>query len=127
MSTWLDMHATPVEPVVPANRCSCGCAEPHKFARRETSDGYRIDLWTDGSITHGLNIYLRWLGPVRSRWARGARASALRLMADDIPLYEAAEIPALIKLAAKTFAWRWKDVDHVRAWVRSTFASRGGK
>lgn len=85
--------------------CPCGCTEAHVIATRESFDGAKLSLWSDGAITHGrCGTYLRGLGNGRSRYARRVRALAVRLVADDLCIFTAAEIPAVIKAAEGTYA-----------------------
>lgn len=86
-------HRTPL--------CSCGCAEPHVVMRRETADGARLAIWNDGALTHAnaLGTYVRGLGEPRSNWSRHARRRAVMLVADDLAVFDLAEIPVVVKAA----------------------------
>lgn len=101
--------------------CSCGCREAHSFATRETFDGKRIDLWTDGRITHRVPgfPYLAGLGAPRSDWSIRVRIAAVRLIADDVGLYTLAEVVTAVRVAEKTYAHNWSDDAARRAFVRS--------
>lgn len=105
--------------------CSCGCREAHKVARRETFDGKRVELWSDGSITQ-QGVYLRGLGTPRYRWAQAWRIRAVRLIADDVGLYTAAELPAVVKIAERTFAHSYSTEDARRSHVRAIAARKIG-
>ena len=47
--------------------CSCGCFKPHAFATRETADGRRVRLWTDGTTSLPLTPSTMSGPPVFSR------------------------------------------------------------
>jgi len=109
MTTTHEIKTTTIGTPLAAERdprlCSCGCSEPHVIMTRETADGVKLSIWSDGSITcRRLGTYLRGLGMGRSAYAAKVRARAVRLIADDLPLYTSAEVPAAVKVAEKTYA-----------------------
>ena len=84
--------------------CSCGCAEPHVIMYRTTADDARLALWSDGAVTHGRGgTFLRGLGTPRSEYRRRWRAQAVRLVADNVSLFDAAELPHVVKLAEQSY------------------------
>jgi len=98
--------------------CSCGCAEPHVVAQRETADGVRLSIWSDAAVTHGrLGRVLVGLGAPRSRFAQRARAAAVRLLMDEVGILDINEIAPAIKAAEKTYAHTWSSDDARRAFV----------
>ncbi|MDQ3170317.1 MAG: hypothetical protein M3Q55_09295 [Acidobacteriota bacterium] len=99
--------------------CSCGCTAAHVVMHRTTADGVRLALWSDGAITLGRGgRYLRGLGEGRSSWARRARVRAVLGVADDIGLFDAADVPRLVKVAESTYASTWSSEADRRTWVR---------
>lgn len=80
--------------------CSCGCREAHVIAKRETADGVRVEIWSDGDITR-RGFALPGVGQGRSNWSRRAFAQAARDLCDDIALFTIAELPAALKAARK--------------------------
>jgi hypothetical protein len=79
-------------------RCSCGNETAHIVARRETADGHAVCLWTDGAWTWGALGRVVLGSPLR-----GSRADldAGWLAAGEIALWDAAEVPALIRTARR--------------------------
>lgn len=78
--------------------CSCGDAAPHIVARRETADGHALALWSDGTWTWGaLGRIVRGcaLRPVASDVTAGW------LVAGEVALWDATEVPALIRAARR--------------------------
>lgn len=83
---------------------------PHIIARRDTADGARVSLWTDGDITLGSSRFgarISGLGMPRSRWARSNRVRSLRLIMDDISSFDLAEIPKLVRATDATWKYTW--------------------
>lgn len=102
--------------------CSCGKLENHPILVRTSADDQKLTVWDDGTITHGrMGAYLRGLGTPRYEYARVNRRRAVMLMADDFALYNAAEIPALVKCAQATYAHTYASEDLRRAHVKRTF------
>lgn len=109
-----------------ASACSCGCTAPHPIATRETADGRRVLVLSDGAIIDGPSKFspvLRGLGAPRSRYARELRARAVRLLLDSFDVLDHAEIAKAIKLAERGFRMRFVDERSHRAFV---FRSLGG-
>lgn len=106
-----------------ARACSCGCVEEHVIARRCTADGVRIEVWSDGTITQ-RGIFIRGLGEPRSAYAVSARARGARIMLDDLGVYDLAELPELIKIAASTYAHTYSTDDTRRGHVRMLFQKK---
>lgn len=81
------------------NPCSCGCTEPHVIARRNTFDGIRVQLWSDGAVTCGINTYVA-MAP-RSAYARRKAVEAGWLVAGCVDMYDHAELRGLVGAARK--------------------------
>lgn len=104
----------------PFPACSCGCGKPHAIAGRDTADGERVTVWSDGAVTQGrFGAWLPGLGQPRSRWGASTRAQATRLLMNDFGALDFAEIPCAIKLAQATYAHTWSNDDDRRRWVLS--------
>lgn len=73
--------------------CSCGCTEPHKIANRLTADGKTVTVWSDGSLTYALGLYIPKLGKSRDP----LRVEAVRLIVDNIGLLDFAELAVTVK------------------------------
>jgi hypothetical protein len=87
---------------------------------RTTADEVRLALWSDGAVTHGRSgAYLRGYGVCRSHYARRARAAAVRLLADDVALFTAAELPLVLKVAQSTYRYTYTNDTDRRLHVRS--------
>lgn len=80
--------------------CSCGDAKPHVVAVRQTSDGVRLTLWSDGDVTR-RGIALRGLGRARTPFAAECYVRALSDIAGDIERYDAAEVATAIRIARR--------------------------
>lgn len=81
--------------------CTCGEAKLHVIARGLTADGLRVQLWSDGAVTGQLGVALPGLG---LRCPSLTEEQALRagwLAIEQAPLYDLAEIPALVKASRK--------------------------
>lgn len=91
--------------------CTCGCVEPHVIATRETADGFKLRVWSDGSLTHAnvLNEYVRGIGRARANWSRARDMQAVRDVADDISLFDLAELPHLLRAARSASRHTWTD------------------
>lgn len=79
--------------------CSCGKTQAHVIARRTTFDGKHVCLWNDGSMTWALGQSIKgaWFKPAPANRQRALRAG--RLAMGEVCLYEAKEVPDLIKAA----------------------------
>ena len=99
--------------------CSCGCFKPHAFATRETADGKRVRLWTDGTITHaGVgDPFIKGLGEARSTWGTRARSRTLRLIANDVSLFDLAELPTLVRVGEPTGRSSWSSENDRRLFI----------
>lgn len=95
--------------------CTCGRNDKHIIAVRDTCDGASIALWCDGDVTRGPSrMGERLRGIPRSRFSAQARASAVRLIADSVPLFDLVEVPRLIVEAIRTFRYSWRSSDDQR-------------
>jgi hypothetical protein len=95
--------------------CSCGCTKPHPIATRETADGHRLSVWSDGTLTRGrFGALVSGLGKPRSRYTAKRRAYAARLIMDEISAFDLAEIPVLVKAAEDTHKHTWANLDDTR-------------
>lgn len=99
--------------------CSCGETKAHEVMRRTTADGYTLSIWNDGAITHRrMGAYVRGLGAPRSQYGERTRARAVFAVADNLSLFDLAEVPRLVKIAESTFADNWRSEDDRRTWIR---------
>jgi hypothetical protein len=86
--------------------CSCGEIAPHTVMRRTTADGIAIDIWHDGAITGRLGRALPGVPITRPRTERAidlARATA-SLVASEVEIHDAAELPRLYACARRVAA-----------------------
>ena len=67
------------------------------MARRRTADGQLVQVWSDGAITVGHETSNRYAGKKIPR-------SLLWVIADDVSLYDAREVTALVKAARKALS-----------------------
>lgn len=86
--------------------CTCGRTDSHCVAFRQTADGYRVEVWSDGAVTGGLGYALPGVPVARPRTpeARALELSAAWLFAGEIELYdlgEAAMLHRAVRLVAK--------------------------
>ena len=81
--------------------CSCGTTEPHKVATRETADGKKISLWSDGDVTTCMGWAIKGVGHARSRYATRKHLEAGWLAFADLCVYDYAEVGKLIQAARK--------------------------
>jgi len=86
--------------------CSCGETAPHVIARRETADGIAVQIWHDGAVTGRHGRALPGIPVARPRTAEAIERerSAARLLADEISLYDLAEVPRLYECARRVAA-----------------------
>lgn len=83
------------------NLCTCGCTELHAIATRETADGVRLRIWSDGAITHAVpgDTYVRGIGRGGSAYTRERNRRAALDVIDNISLFDLAEIRTLVHAA----------------------------
>lgn len=60
------------------------------MASRKTFDGQAVTFWTDGAVTVGHALNNRFV-------ARALSARAMWIIADEVCLYDAGEVTALVK------------------------------
>ena len=72
--------------------CSCGNASPHPIARKTTSDGVNVHVWSDGMVTDASIIagYLPGVG------RRRLPAARLWAFAGEVWLYPVGELGTLV-------------------------------
>lgn len=77
--------------------CSCGESAPHVIATRHTADGIAVQIWHDGCVTGRFGIALPGVPCVRPRTAEAIERerAAASLLADEVSLYDLAELPRL--------------------------------
>lgn len=76
--------------------------KPEAMATRRTADGKLVQFWTDGAVTVGLlAVCVRGCGVSRSESARDLDRVACWLLAGEVTLYDAAELPAAVKAARR--------------------------
>jgi hypothetical protein len=103
--------------------CSCGNAEPHTIARRQTADGKHVCLWDDGSLTWALGNRIRGSAEPRTEEQRRIALAAGRLVLGEVVIWDSSEITTLVK-AARWVAARGGLPGDVRARVRAESAPR---
>lgn len=91
---------------LPAPICSCGCSAAHKIARRQTADGIRLDLWSDGGVTSGMGFSVRGIGVARSNFEMELNVKAGWLAFAEIELYDSGEVSRLIQSARRAVRQR---------------------
>ena len=79
--------------------CTCGNPHEHVIARRVTADGKHVLAWDDGTLTWALGYAIRGSAHPRTPEARERARQAARLVLEDVCLFDADEVPALIKAA----------------------------
>jgi hypothetical protein len=106
--------------------CSCGCAEAHPIATRETADHRRVRVWSDGMVTHAdpFGTHIRGIGPVRI--ARSSAALAGRDLVECIGFFDFAELPTLVRTARALRKHTYRSDDARRADIVRT-ASKTAK
>lgn len=71
-------------------------------ARRKTADDRQVALWSDGSLTWGgLGTVIKGSANARTPAQREEALAAGRLVLGDLELYDADDVPDLIKAARK--------------------------
>ena len=72
--------------------CSCGNRSPHPIARKTTSDGVNVHVWSDGMVTDASIIagYLPGVGRKRLPAAR------LWAFAGEVCLYPVGDLASLV-------------------------------
>lgn len=105
------------------NPCSCGCSEAHRIARRTTTDGMALALWSDGALTWPLGIRVK--GSPEPRTLEGCRKALVAgwLVMGEVSLYEGAEVTDLVK-AARWVADRDGKVSTMRERLHKPFSIR---
>jgi len=86
--------------------CSCGNTDQHVIARRQTADGYEVNLWENGAITGAMGIGFRSVPLSRPKTQEAVdRALTLgHLLMGDVELYDATDLPALHTAAKRAAA-----------------------
>lgn len=99
-----------------ADHCTCGDPSDHEIARRQTLDGKTVIFWSDGMITWAMGYRIRGIGRARYACIRRRDREAGVLVAAEIELHEAREVPALIVAARRVMSepGRCADVDRRR-------------
>ena len=73
--------------------------EPTIIARRSTADGKHVCLWSDGLLTWAFGYHIKGAARPRTQAAREQAFTAAWLVLGDVELYDADEIPTLVKAA----------------------------
>lgn len=83
--------------------CSCGGHGDHSVARRKTSDGIIVVMWSDGAITGALGRGLPGVPIARPRSAKGRAMSiqAAWLFMGEVELYDLADVGPLYAACRK--------------------------
>lgn len=86
--------------------CPCGETAAHVIARRETADGIAVQIWHDGAVTgrHGRALPGVPVARPRTPGAVERERGAARLLADEVSLYDLAEVPRLYECARRVAA-----------------------
>lgn len=92
--------------IAAAPLCPCGSKTAHRIARRDTADGIRIDLWSDGTVTSGMGFQIPGVGVSRSNFEIARDVEAGWLAFGEVELYDAAEISRLIAAARRAIRQR---------------------
>src|SRR5690606_11738239 len=79
--------------------CTCGNPDDHVIARRVTADGKHVLAWDDGTLTWALGYAIRGSASPRTPEGRERARRAAWLVLDDVCLFDADEVPALIRAA----------------------------
>lgn len=82
--------------------CPCGDPHPHQIARRATADGKHVLAWSDGQMTWALGCAIKGSPRPRNADQQRRALAAAQLVLDDVCLFDAAEVPALIKAARQS-------------------------
>jgi hypothetical protein len=83
-----------------AATCTCGDHTEHRIARRQTADGHDVLLYSDGSIYGTMGIGRSGAAP-RDPRKLGAYLAAAWLLADEVCMYDEAEIRTLVVTARR--------------------------
>lgn len=100
-----------------------GAPKHEVIARRHTFDGQLVQFWSDGAITVGHELSNRLV-------ARNVSRKILWLIANDVSLYDAAEVKVLVKAARKALdlherdPYRTRECDLLR--VMRAYCPNGG-
>src|SRR5512139_3438245 len=86
--------------------CSCGETSNHVIAKRSTADGIAVQIWHDGMVTGRFGHGLPGVPIVRPRTAEAVERErrAASLFADEVILYDLAEVPRLYDCARRIAA-----------------------
>ncbi len=76
--------------------------EPTIIARRSTSDGKHVCLWSDGLLTWAMGYFIKGAARPRTESGRNEALRAGWLVLGDVELYDAAEVPTLVRAARLT-------------------------
>jgi hypothetical protein len=98
--------------------CTCGQPHPHRVLKRRTADDRLIYVWSDGTWTTIDNVFIPGLGRPRSKFRRSCLRKAGLALADDIPLYDFAELRTLLACAQEEFKHRYTSEDTRKATIR---------
>lgn len=81
-----------------ALQCSCGETKTHVIARRQTSDGKTLQIWSDGDLTWAFHS-VSGIGRPRTESARREYQRAAWLVAGDACIHESEDIADLFRAA----------------------------
>jgi hypothetical protein len=82
-----------------ADTCSCGEAADHIIAKRRTSDGKTVLVWSDGVVTFGFGFRVNGAGRARQAYVRRLNVEAGWIVADVAELVTSDELPRAVELA----------------------------
>ena len=114
-----DMDKTPASK--PARFvCSCGCVEHHETWKRTTSDGKTVVGWSDGLITYAIGVGIPGVSARRSGVECALDIRAGWVVAGEVCVHTAAEMPAVIARARKAVRRRGATFEAIRAAIYGT-------
>lgn len=87
--------------------CSCGETGLHVVAKRQSNDGFTVELWSDGMLTAAYGTRFPKCGPARNAWSERADRTVGESLIGEVCLYDMAEIrrayPVLRKEARRPY------------------------
>lgn len=76
--------------------CTCGCTTPHEIARRQTTNGVTIVLWSNGCVSDILGINV-WSQQARSADQHATHMEAGWLLMGEVEMYNSTDVQQLVK------------------------------
>jgi hypothetical protein len=88
------------------------------MSQRRTADGKTVILWSDGLLTFGMGFGIPGVGRARSAYARNRDTTIGWIVMDDVALYDAADVAALVAAARRAHAKPGSTEDTIRSDMR---------